>query len=377
MARWRSARHRNGRTPGCGEGLPARVVEESKCTIWGILPRRARCGVPERSLEKRMTLQCTHFGRADAECVRQADTEAPRPSPWRMSTVRHAVLAPRCIAPELHRRRRIDRCSFPWPHNSPFLARVASRSFCSKTKDTAVAIGDNWMDPQQSWSPKSFPCRRPFRSPTRISRSPKSPAAITPRAVGAKARSRKPSTGSAQPTTSPARGPRDGPARVRQAGRPRRAARIWAFCHTCDRSTELKTHQLVAVYGAEFAIADLKRRLTCRKCGERPREIRIVYAVLTPLEFASASWGPERATKLGFALVPGSADFIRPSVIPAPAINGAIERSALARRLGGDTRQPFTVRIPAVLFVVGGLLARATVLLEIRWWKPLMFAHVR
>ena len=54
---------------------------------------------------------------------------------------------------------------------------------------------------------------------------------------------------------------------------------IWAFCHACDRSTELKTHQLIAVYGAEFAIADLKRRLTCRKCGDRPREIRIVYAV--------------------------------------------------------------------------------------------------
>ena len=49
--------------------------------------------------------------------------------------------------------------------------------------------------------------------------------------------------------------------------------------NACDRSTELKTHQLIAVYGAEFAIADLKRRLTCRKCGDRPREIRIVYAV--------------------------------------------------------------------------------------------------
>ena len=54
---------------------------------------------------------------------------------------------------------------------------------------------------------------------------------------------------------------------------------IWAFCPTCDRSTELRPHQLVAVYGGEFTIAELKRRLTCRKCGERPREIRIVYVV--------------------------------------------------------------------------------------------------
>ena len=54
---------------------------------------------------------------------------------------------------------------------------------------------------------------------------------------------------------------------------------IHSMCDPCGRSTELKTHQLIAVYGAEFAIADLKRWLTCRKCGDRPREIRIVYAV--------------------------------------------------------------------------------------------------
>jgi len=54
---------------------------------------------------------------------------------------------------------------------------------------------------------------------------------------------------------------------------------IWAFCNACDRSTRLSTHQLVAVYGAEFAIAQLKGRLTCRKCKARPREIRIVYTV--------------------------------------------------------------------------------------------------
>ena len=67
------------------------------------------------------------------------------------------------------------------------------------------------------------------------------------------------------------------PARVRHASD--LAIAVSAFCRTCDRSTELKTHQLIAVYGAEFAIAGLKRRLTCRKCSERPQEIRIIYTV--------------------------------------------------------------------------------------------------
>src|SRR6187200_1927650 len=69
-------------------------------------------------------------------------------------------------------------------------------------------------------------------------------------------------------------------------------------------------------------------------------------------------WDRKERPKLGFAVVPGSADFIRPSVIPAPAINGAIERRALGRRLGGGTRQPSTVRIPTVLFAIRGSLAR-------------------
>jgi len=54
---------------------------------------------------------------------------------------------------------------------------------------------------------------------------------------------------------------------------------IFAVCDPCGRSTELKTPQLIAVYGPKFAIADLKRRLACRKCGTRPSEIRIAYAV--------------------------------------------------------------------------------------------------
>ena len=58
-----------------------------------------------------------------------------------------------------------------------------------------------------------------------------------------------------------------------------RAARVFAVCDPCGRSTKLSTPRLLAVHGAEFAVQDLKRRLTCSKCGDRPREIRITYAV--------------------------------------------------------------------------------------------------
>jgi len=81
---------------------------------------------------------------------------------------------------------------------------------------------------------------------------------------------------SARPTTSPVRGSRDGRARPSHAGR---LGVIFAFCDPCGRSTKLSTDRLVAVYGPEFTVQDLKRRLTCSKCGDRPREIRITYAV--------------------------------------------------------------------------------------------------
>jgi hypothetical protein len=55
-----------------------------------------------------------------------------------------------------------------------------------------------------------------------VSRSSRSPVAITPRAVGAKARSRKRSAGSGQPTTSPVGGPRADACGLGHAGRPRR-----------------------------------------------------------------------------------------------------------------------------------------------------------
>ena len=54
---------------------------------------------------------------------------------------------------------------------------------------------------------------------------------------------------------------------------------IYADCPLCSRSVKLNTGQLSRRYGAELTIAALKYGLTCRNCGARPRDIRIVYSV--------------------------------------------------------------------------------------------------
>ena len=53
---------------------------------------------------------------------------------------------------------------------------------------------------------------------------------------------------------------------------------IYAFCTACRRDTQLETPRLAAVYGPRLLISELRERLTCRKCGGRSREIRIVYS---------------------------------------------------------------------------------------------------
>jgi hypothetical protein len=52
---------------------------------------------------------------------------------------------------------------------------------------------------------------------------------------------------------------------------------VHVFCSPCGRSTALGSAHLVAVYGPSFTLDELRRRLTCSKCGKRSREIRIVY----------------------------------------------------------------------------------------------------
>jgi len=54
---------------------------------------------------------------------------------------------------------------------------------------------------------------------------------------------------------------------------------IYADCDRCSRSIKLSTARYIALYGAELTIKALKHRLTCRNCGARPLQIRIVYVV--------------------------------------------------------------------------------------------------
>jgi hypothetical protein len=51
---------------------------------------------------------------------------------------------------------------------------------------------------------------------------------------------------------------------------------IFAFCLACRRDARLDPGRLVAVYGPALTIAELRERVTCRKCGGRTRELRIV-----------------------------------------------------------------------------------------------------
>ena len=54
---------------------------------------------------------------------------------------------------------------------------------------------------------------------------------------------------------------------------------LYAFCSMCRRDTQLETPRLAAVYGAGLRISELRKRLTCKKCGARSREIRIVFSL--------------------------------------------------------------------------------------------------
>jgi hypothetical protein len=50
---------------------------------------------------------------------------------------------------------------------------------------------------------------------------------------------------------------------------------ILAFCAACGRDARLDARRLSAVYPA-LTIRELRERLTCSRCGNRTRELRIV-----------------------------------------------------------------------------------------------------
>jgi hypothetical protein len=54
---------------------------------------------------------------------------------------------------------------------------------------------------------------------------------------------------------------------------------IYAHCGPCQRSVQLDSRRLVAVHGAGLTIPELRKRLTCSRCGQRRQEIRIVFAL--------------------------------------------------------------------------------------------------
>ncbi len=54
---------------------------------------------------------------------------------------------------------------------------------------------------------------------------------------------------------------------------------IYAHCGPCRRSVPLETSRLIAMFGARVTIPELRNRLTCRRCGIRSNDIRIVFSL--------------------------------------------------------------------------------------------------
>lgn len=53
--------------------------------------------------------------------------------------------------------------------------------------------------------------------------------------------------------------------------------RVYALCTPCGRMEAVDLDVVVSRLGREASIGDLRRRVRCRHCGLRTREVRIVY----------------------------------------------------------------------------------------------------
>ena len=51
---------------------------------------------------------------------------------------------------------------------------------------------------------------------------------------------------------------------------------IWACCDLCGRSAKLNLVKLRMQYGPGLLLDDVKRCVTCSRCGRRTAEIRLV-----------------------------------------------------------------------------------------------------
>ena len=54
---------------------------------------------------------------------------------------------------------------------------------------------------------------------------------------------------------------------------------IVAICDRCEHTRRLHTGKLIAVYGRQLSIEELRRRLACSRCRYKPASIRIVYTL--------------------------------------------------------------------------------------------------
>ena len=51
---------------------------------------------------------------------------------------------------------------------------------------------------------------------------------------------------------------------------------IYAFCDRCQRSAQVNLVRLRMKYGPGLSLDDVKRCVTCSRCGRRTAEIRLV-----------------------------------------------------------------------------------------------------
>jgi hypothetical protein len=57
----------------------------------------------------------------------------------------------------------------------------------------------------------------------------------------------------------------------------RQSFRVYALCSPCGRMESVDLDAVLARLGASTTVADLRTRVRCRHCGQRSRDIRIVY----------------------------------------------------------------------------------------------------
>lgn len=53
--------------------------------------------------------------------------------------------------------------------------------------------------------------------------------------------------------------------------------RLYAVCSACDRMVQLDVASLAALVGRDVTVQEVRRRVRCKQCGRRTRDIRIVF----------------------------------------------------------------------------------------------------